>query len=80
MAKTCPITNKGSKMAQTRVNRFRANFYIPGKKYRRHANLQKKTIFIPELGKNMTLKISTKAIRTIAKNGAYKTLKKAGLI
>ena len=76
MAKTCPITNKSSKVAQRRVNRFRANFYLPGGKVRRHANLQKKTIFIPELGKKMILNISTKAIRTINKNGAYKTLKK----
>jgi len=67
-------------MAQTRVNRFRANFYIPGKKVRRQPNLQKKTIFIPELGKKIILKISTQAIRTINKNGAYKTLKKAGII
>ncbi len=80
MVKVCPITGKSSKMAQTRVNRFRANFYIPGKKFRRYANLQKKTIFIPELGKKMILTLSTKAIRTINKNGAYKTLKKAGLI
>jgi ribosomal protein L28 len=32
------------------------------------------------MNKYITLTISTKAIRTINKNGAYATLKKAGLI
>jgi large subunit ribosomal protein L28 len=46
----------------------------------RKPNLQKKRIFVPELGKTVSLKISTAAMRTIAKNGAYATLKKANLI
>jgi large subunit ribosomal protein L28 len=47
---------------------------------RRYANLQKKKVYIPELDKSITLTISTKAIKTIQKKGAYATLKKAGLI
>ncbi len=80
MAKVCPITNKSSKVAGGYSNRTRATQFNPTGKKRRYANLQKKTIFIPELGKKMILTLSTKAIRTINKNGAYKTLKKAGLI
>jgi large subunit ribosomal protein L28 len=80
MAKTCPITNKGSIVKGGYSNRTRATkFNLTGKK-RAYPNLQKKTYFIPEIGKKMVLTISTKAIRTINKNGAYKTLKKAGLI
>ena len=47
---------------------------------RRYPNLQKKRIYIPELKKTMILTISTRALKTIQKNGAYQTLKKAGLI
>ncbi len=43
-------------------------------------NLQTKRIFVPELDRFIKLKISAKALKTINKNGAYVTLKKAGLI
>ena len=80
MAKECPITQKSSKVAGRYSNRIRATKFNPTGKVRRKANLQKKRIYIPELKKYMTLTISTKAIKTINKNGAYATLKKAGLI
>ena len=80
MAKTCPITNKSSKVAGGYSNRTRATQFNPTGKKRRHANLQKKKIYIPELKKYITLTLSTRAIKTINKNGAYKTLKAAGLI
>jgi large subunit ribosomal protein L28 len=35
---------------------------------------------VPELGKHVKVKASAKAFKTINKNGAYATLKKAGLI
>ncbi len=43
-------------------------------------NLQTKRIFVPELGRHIRLKLTAKAIKTINKNGAYVTLKKAGII
>lgn len=43
-------------------------------------NLQSKRIWIPELNRWMRLTLSARAIKTINKNGAYATLKKAGLI
>ncbi len=43
-------------------------------------NLQTKRIWIPELNRWVRLTLSCKAIKTINKNGAYATLKKAGLI
>lgn len=78
--KTCPITQKSSKIAGRYSNRVRAIQFNPVGKVRRYANLQKKKIFIPELNKTITLELSTKAIKTIKKNGAYSVLKKAGLI
>ncbi|MEZ4103137.1 MAG: hypothetical protein R3B55_01020 [Candidatus Paceibacterota bacterium] len=35
-------------------------------------------MYVPETGETIRLTISTKAIKTINKNGAFKTLKKAG--
>jgi large subunit ribosomal protein L28 len=61
-------------------NRTRATQYNPCGKIRRSPNLQKKRIYVPELKKTLVLNISTRALRTIEKNGAFRTLKKAGLI
>ena len=80
MARKCAITGKSSKMAGRYSNRTRATQFNPTGKKRRYANLQKKRIFVPELDKYIKLTLSTSAIKTINKNGAYKTLKKAGLI
>ena len=78
--KICPITKKGSRTGGGYSNRTRATQFNPVGMSRRYPNLQKKRIYIPELKKTMVLTLSTKAIKTINKNGAYATLKKAGLI
>ncbi len=80
MAKTCPITKRTSLVGGGYSNRTRATQFNPTGKVRRQLNLQKKKIFVPELNRSITLTISTRALKTIQKNGAYKTLKKAGLI
>lgn len=43
-------------------------------------NLRSKRIWVPELGKHVRVKLTARALKTIDKNGAYNTLKKAGLI
>lgn len=43
-------------------------------------NLRNKRIWVPEKNKYVTVRLSARALKTIAKNGAYPTLKKAGLI
>lgn len=78
--KICPITKKGSLVAGGYSNRTRATQYNPTGMVRKYPNLQKKKIYIPELKKYIRLTLSTDAIKTINKNGAYATLKKAGLI
>ena len=80
MARECPITNKTSKNGGGYSNRTRATQFNPVGKARRQVNLQKKKIYIPELKKSISLILSTKAIKTIQKNGAFVTLKKAGVI
>lgn len=80
MAKQCAITGKSSQIGGSYSNRTRATQFNPCGKSRRFANLHKKKIFVPELNKSFTLTLSTKAIKTIQKKGAYATLKEAGVI
>ncbi|MCC7469803.1 MAG: 50S ribosomal protein L28 [Bacteroidetes bacterium] len=80
MAKTCPITNKRVNVAGGYSNRVRATQFNPTGKRKQHVNIQKKRIYIPEIGKSVRISVSTQGIKTINKNGAYKTLKQAGII
>lgn len=43
-------------------------------------NLKTKRIWVPELKRFVTVKLSARALKTIAKNGAFPTLKEAGLV
>ncbi len=78
--KKCVITGKTSQMGGGYSNRTRATQFNPTGLRRRYPNLQKKRVYIPELKKSISLTLSTDAIKTIQKNGAYATLKKAGII
>ncbi|MBV9349704.1 MAG: 50S ribosomal protein L28, partial [Patescibacteria group bacterium] len=80
MARACAVTGKTSLVGGRYSNRTRATQYNPGGKVRRKANLQKHKIFVPELGKHVSVVLSARAVKTIAKRGAYQTLKKAGVI
>jgi large subunit ribosomal protein L28 len=80
MARACDITGKSTLVGGRYSNRTRATQFNPCGKVRRRANLQKRKVFIPELNKTISLTLSTKALKTIAKNGAFSTLKKAGIV
>lgn len=80
MAKVCDITKKGSIVAGGYSNRTRATQFNPTGKTRKYPNLQTKKIFVPELNKSVRITVSARGIKTINKNGAYATLKAAGLI
>ena len=80
MARVCDITGKSSQVGGRYSNRTRATQFNPTGKTRRQPNLQKRRIFVPELDKTVIVNASTKALRNIKKNGAYITLKKAGLV
>jgi large subunit ribosomal protein L28 len=43
-------------------------------------NLKTKRIWVPELNRYVTVKLSARALKTISRNGAFQTLKKAGLV
>lgn len=73
MSRICKLTGKGP-LSGNRVSH--AN-----NKTRRmqRPNIQKKRIFVPELGRSVTVRLSTRALRTVTKNGLVQYLKKAGL-
>ena len=43
-------------------------------------NLRQKRVWVPELNKYVRVRVSARGLKTIDKNGALKTLKKAGLL
>ncbi len=72
MARVCAITGKktisGNNVSHAN-NKTKRKFF---------PNLQRKTFYIPEEDRYVTMRISTSAIRTINKNGILAVLKKAG--
>lgn len=71
MARRCEITGKKPVKGH--------NVSHSNKKTKREfgVNLKVKKIFVTELNKWVTLKLSTSAIKTINKKGAYNTIKQA---
>ena len=71
MARVCQITGKKPQVGNnvSHANNKTKRRFLP--------NLQKKRFFIPEEDRWITLKLSTKAIKTINKNGITAVLKEA---
>jgi ribosomal protein L28 len=80
MARQCEITGKSTQVGGRYSNRTRATQFNPVGKVRRRANIQKRRIYVSELGKSVLVDASAKGLRHIKKLGAYQALKKAGLI
>ncbi len=80
MSKVCDVTGAKSRVGGRYSNAVRATQFNPTGKVRRQVNLKKRRIFVPELNKVVHVTVSTRALKTIAKNGAYATLKKAKVI
>jgi large subunit ribosomal protein L28 len=80
MARSCDITGKSTQIGGRYSNRTRATQFNPTGKVRRKANLEKRRIYVAELGKTVIATVSMKGLKTIKKNGAFATLKKAGVI
>ena len=73
MSRKCQITGKkplvGNKVSKSKIHTKR----------KQYPNLQTKKIYVPELGKNLRLKLSTNALKTIDKIGLMAFLKKQKL-
>ncbi len=73
MSQKCMITGKSPLVGN---NVSHANNKV---KRRQNPNLQWKHIFVPELGQNVRIRVSTRALRTISKKGISAFLKDNGL-
>ncbi len=73
MARVCEITGKRPRVGNSvsHANNKTKRWFRP--------NLKTKRFFIPEEGKWVTLKVSTKAIKTINKKGISAVIKEARL-
>ena len=87
MSKTCQITGRGTSSGGSIARRGLAKkvggvgLRTTGHSKRKfQVNVQRKRIWVPELGKHVRVRISARAMKTVTKNGAYPTLLKAGLI
>ena len=73
MSRVCKITGKRPRVGN---NVSKANNKT---KRRQYPNLQSKRVFIPETGRTVRLKLSTKAIKTLDKVGLQSFLNKNNL-
>jgi len=87
MSRVCQITGRKTRVGNSYARRGLAKSVggvgkkttgINKRKFK--VNLQWKRVFVPELNRWVRLRISTRALRTLTKNGAYKTLRDAGLV
>ena len=71
MARVCQITGKRPQVGNnvSHANNKTKRRFLP--------NLQKKRFYVPEEGKWVTLKVSTKAIKTTSKYGISAVIKEA---
>ena len=87
MARVCQITGrrtrKGNKVARRGLPKRTGGIGLKTTGIMRRTfkpNLQNKRIYVPETGQWVRVRISTRALKTIDKNGPYKVLLAAGLI
>jgi large subunit ribosomal protein L28 len=73
MARKCQLTGKGP-LTGNRVSHSNKKT-----KRRQLPNLQKKRIYVPELDRWVSLKLSTRALRTVTRQGLMSFLRKNGL-
>ena len=78
--KKCDITGKSSMMVGGYSNKTRATKFNPSGMKRKKANIHRQKVFVPELGKSVLIKTTPSGLKTIKKNGAYKTLKEKGIV
>jgi large subunit ribosomal protein L28 len=71
MARVCQITGKKTRVGNnvSHANNKTKRTFAP--------NIQKKRFFLPEENRWVTLKLSTKAIKTISKKGLYAVIQEA---
>lgn len=74
MARVCQITGKRGQRGN------RVSHANNKSKHTFQPNLQKKKLFVPELKKYVTVRLSAHGLKIVDKKGAYRALKDAGLL
>jgi large subunit ribosomal protein L28 len=74
MSRQCDITGKAG------LNGNRVSHAHNKTHHVQRANVKKKRIFVPELRRYITLKLSSKGMKELDRRGAYRVLKERGLI
>jgi large subunit ribosomal protein L28 len=87
MSRTCQVTRRGTRAGGSIARRglSKASGGVGLKttgisKRTFKVNTQTKRIWVPELGRHVRVKLSTRAMKTIDKKGAYRVLLEAGVI
>ena len=87
MPRQCQITGRrtrvGNKIARRGLPKYKGGIGLKTTGIERRTfkpNLHWKRIWVPELGNFVRVRLSTRAMKTIDKNGPYTTLLAAGLI
>ncbi len=73
MSRTCPLTGKRPLAGNSISHAHNKN------RRRQLPNLQWKSVWVPELGRTVRLRLSTRALRTIDKKGLVPYLRGEGL-
>ncbi len=73
MSRRCSLTGKGS-MAGNRVSHSHRKTRM-----RQYPNVHDKRLFVPELGRTVRIRLSTRALRTVTKKGLMNFLREEGL-
>lgn len=73
MSRKCKLTGKGPLVGNN------VSFSERKTKRRQLPNLQNKRVFVPELGRTVNIRMSTRAMRTVDKIGLLPFLRKQGL-
>jgi len=87
MSRFCAITGKrtvaGRKICRHGIPKYKKGIGLKTRGITRRTfkpNTQTRNIWVPELGRFVRVKLSTKALKTITRDGAYQILSNAGLI
>jgi len=87
MSKVCSITqakvSKGSTIHRRGMAKKKGGVgrHVTANTKRKFTpNLKVRRIWVSELKKFVTVKLTARAIKTVTKNGAYATLRKAGVV
>ncbi|HKJ00123.1 MAG TPA: 50S ribosomal protein L28 [bacterium] len=74
MSRVCQITGKKG------LNGNRVSHANNKTSHVQKPNLRKKRVFVAELGRYVTVRMSTKGLKSLDKKGPYRALKEAGLL